>query len=100
LKRINDLHAVELKVHTVVAMVCFVLTTHLLFFKLGYSFGNKSLLVQALLHASAMENYHFPSYQRLEFLGDAVLDFLVTRFVLQRLSLSQSKQFAWLQILV
>lgn len=46
--------------------------------KLGYRFANEKLLVEALTHAS-----HYggpgPSYQRLEFLGDAILDFLITR---------------------
>lgn len=43
---------------------------------IGYNFKNKNLLDEAITHPSAAtEGY---SYQRLEFLGDAVLDFLVT----------------------
>lgn len=44
---------------------------------LNYRFNNELLLVQALTHASAF-NRHTESYERLEFLGDAILDFLIT----------------------
>ncbi|XXG49554.1 hypothetical protein AAC387_Pa02g3712 [Persea americana] len=44
----------------------------------GYKFRDPSLLVEALTHGS-YENPDIPRcYQRLEFLGDAVLDYLVT----------------------
>lgn len=42
---------------------------------LGYTFGNKELLEQALTHASASKSKM--SYERLEFLGDRVLSFVV-----------------------
>ncbi|KAI9117838.1 hypothetical protein K1719_011253 [Acacia pycnantha] len=45
---------------------------------LNYSFSDSSLLVEALTHGSYMM-LEIPSYQRLEFLGDFVLDFLVTK---------------------
>lgn len=44
-----------------------------------YSFQQRLYLVEALTHASYHENRVTPSYQRLEFLGDALLDFLVTQ---------------------
>ncbi|XP_028758758.1 endoribonuclease Dicer homolog 2-like [Neltuma alba] len=44
---------------------------------LNYSFNDSSLLVEALTHGSYMLP-ETPCYQRLEFLGDCVLDFLVT----------------------
>jgi ribonuclease-3 len=47
---------------------------------LGTSFHNSSLLEQAFIHSSYLnEDPHFtsPSNERLEFLGDAVLDFVV-----------------------
>ncbi|PFX27173.1 Endoribonuclease Dicer [Stylophora pistillata] len=44
-----------------------------------YKFQQKLYLVEALTHASYHENRATPSYQRLEFLGDALLDFLVTQ---------------------
>ncbi|KAK4454948.1 dicer-like protein 2 [Podospora aff. communis PSN243] len=54
----------------------------------GYTFKKKSLLVEALTHAS----YNFPGvnacYDRLEFLGDAVLDYIVTTTLYQQPSLT------------
>ncbi|KAK1395919.1 hypothetical protein POM88_005782 [Heracleum sosnowskyi] len=47
---------------------------------IGYQFNNKGLLVQAFVHPSY--SYHSGGcYQRLEFLGDAVLDYLVTSYL-------------------
>ena len=48
---------------------------------LGYSFKEKSFLLQALTHASYTSNELTESYERLEFLGDAVLDYLVTAHI-------------------
>lgn len=45
---------------------------------LNYSFNDKSYLLEALTHASYSLNRLTASYERLEFLGDAVLDFLIT----------------------
>ena len=44
-----------------------------------YTFNSKLYLVEALTHASYHLNRVTPCYQRLEFLGDALLDFLVTQ---------------------
>ena len=44
-----------------------------------YTFNSKLYLVEALTHASYQANRVTPCYQRLEFLGDALLDFLVTQ---------------------
>ncbi|XP_068155954.1 LOW QUALITY PROTEIN: endoribonuclease Dcr-1 [Drosophila tropicalis] len=46
---------------------------------LGYSFRDRSYLLQAMTHASYTPNRLTDCYQRLEFLGDAVLDYLITR---------------------
>ncbi|CAH2987847.1 unnamed protein product [Chilo suppressalis] len=46
---------------------------------LQYRFRDRSLLLQALTHASHQTNRLTDCYQRLEFLGDAVLDYLITR---------------------
>ncbi|OMO86445.1 hypothetical protein COLO4_21161 [Corchorus olitorius] len=46
--------------------------------KIGYNFSVKFLLQEALTHESAQEFY---SYQRLEFLGDSVLDLLITQYL-------------------
>ena len=51
--------------------------------KLGYRFRNESLLRRALTHSSvAVEQHHFgEDNERLEYLGDAVLEFLVSRYL-------------------
>ncbi|MES2906324.1 MAG: ribonuclease III, partial [Pseudomonadota bacterium] len=41
--------------------------------RLGYTFKNKSLLREALTHASSIDRANAPTYERLEFLGDRVL---------------------------
>lgn len=46
---------------------------------LGYQFIDRSYLLQAMTHASYCPNRLTDCYQRLEFLGDAVLDYLITR---------------------
>ncbi len=45
---------------------------------LGYKFSKKLLLVEALMHASCQSEYQTVSYERLEFLGDSLLDVVVT----------------------
>jgi ribonuclease-3 len=44
---------------------------------IGYSFQDKELLLRALTHRSAFSNDSKQNYERLEFLGDAVLDLAV-----------------------
>uniref|UniRef100_A0A182RPL1 ribonuclease III n=1 Tax=Anopheles funestus TaxID=62324 RepID=A0A182RPL1_ANOFN len=46
---------------------------------LGYQFQDRSYLLQAMTHASYSPNRLTDCYQRLEFLGDAILDYLITR---------------------
>uniref|UniRef100_A0A0X3Q022 Endoribonuclease dcr-1 n=1 Tax=Schistocephalus solidus TaxID=70667 RepID=A0A0X3Q022_SCHSO len=46
---------------------------------LGYKFRHIRLLIQAITHASSLSAHDWGCYQRLEFLGDAVLDFVVTQ---------------------
>ncbi|XP_077537077.1 endoribonuclease Dicer-S-like isoform X2 [Haemaphysalis longicornis] len=48
---------------------------------LGYAFRDRSFLLQACTHASYYRNRLTDCYQRLEFLGDAVIDYLVTRYL-------------------
>lgn len=44
-----------------------------------YTFKDKNLLINALTHPSyALQNENIINYQRLEFLGDAVLSFILT----------------------
>ncbi|MCL2256421.1 MAG: hypothetical protein FWC11_06190, partial [Firmicutes bacterium] len=47
--------------------------------KIGYQFTNKNTLVEALTHTSfTHENPHLECNERLEFLGDRVLNLLAT----------------------
>ncbi|KAG2171419.1 hypothetical protein INT43_009080 [Umbelopsis isabellina] len=49
----------------------------------GYRFQNALLAVEALTHAS-LPNSTVPCYQRLEFLGDGILDFLVVKYLFHK----------------
>ena len=48
---------------------------------LGYTFRRKTIAVEALTHASYQGDLETISYERMEFLGDAVLDMLVTDYL-------------------
>ncbi|XP_034947667.1 endoribonuclease Dicer-like [Chelonus insularis] len=48
---------------------------------LGYKFRDRTFLLQAFTHASYSPNKITLSYDRLEFLGDAVIDFLITVYI-------------------
>jgi len=50
---------------------------------IGYVWRDKCYLLQAFSHASFYPNRLTDCYQRLEFLGDAVLDYLITRHLYQ-----------------
>ncbi|EIW61760.1 ribonuclease III [Trametes versicolor FP-101664 SS1] len=50
----------------------------------GSVFSKPELLAQALTHGSAFGSSEGASYERLEFIGDAILDFLVARHIFQR----------------
>ncbi|KAL8698066.1 MAG: hypothetical protein Q9201_006777 [Fulgogasparrea decipioides] len=45
---------------------------------IGHTFVCKRLLLEAVTHPSHLSIPNTPSYQRLEYLGDAILDYLVT----------------------
>jgi len=45
--------------------------------RLGYSFENKDILKQALTHVSYARDRGVPHYETFEFLGDALLNFLI-----------------------
>lgn len=56
--------------------------------KLGISFKNKDLLKTALTHRSYLNehpNFPLPHNERLEFLGDAVLEFVVSEYLYKNL---------------
>jgi ribonuclease-3 len=50
--------------------------------KLGYIFNNVDLLIEALTHPSIKQNdKSTEDYERLELLGDAVLNFIITEYI-------------------
>ncbi len=53
---------------------------------LGYSFQKRALLIKAMTHRSYANEYHsegLPDNERLEFLGDAVLDLVVSQYLME-----------------
>ena len=54
---------------------------HALQERLGYTFQNKELLIEALTHKSYKQPYN---NERLEFLGDAVLDLIVGEYLFKK----------------
>ncbi|XP_063695845.1 endoribonuclease Dcr-2 [Culicoides brevitarsis] len=50
---------------------------------LGYTFKDRSFLLQALLHPS-YPGTRFDCYQRLEFIGDSVLDLLISAYIFEK----------------
>ena len=52
--------------------------------KIGYSFSDRTLLETALTHASYSNENAVDSYERLEFLGDAVLQIVISRYLFER----------------
>ncbi|CAK9806078.1 Endoribonuclease Dicer [Anthophora quadrimaculata] len=52
--------------------------------KLGYKFKNRGFLLQAFTHPSYTANNVTECYQTLEFLGDAILDFLITVYIYEK----------------
>ncbi|KAJ3808003.1 hypothetical protein F5876DRAFT_46960 [Lentinula aff. lateritia] len=48
---------------------------------IGYTFLRPTLLLEALTHPSCQEDHGTISYERMEFLGDAVLDMIVTDYL-------------------
>lgn len=51
---------------------------------LNYTFKDRTYLLQALTHASYPTNRITGSYQQLEFVGDAVLDFLISAYIYEQ----------------
>ncbi|KAF7405409.1 hypothetical protein HZH66_004315 [Vespula vulgaris] len=54
---------------------------------MNYKFKNRAYLLQAFTHPSYTENTVTEAYQRLEFLGDAIIDFLITGYIHEYLGL-------------
>ncbi|GKU15974.1 unnamed protein product [Fusarium langsethiae] len=50
---------------------------------IGYTFQKKSLLIEAMTHGSYIADGQQRSYEQLEFLGDAVLDYIIVTRMFQ-----------------
>ncbi len=48
---------------------------------IGHSFQNKELLKQALIHKSYAYENHIESNEKLEFLGDSILEFISSKYL-------------------
>ena len=48
---------------------------------IGYEFKNKELLKKALTHTSYANEYHVESNEKLEFLGDSILEFISSKYI-------------------
>ena len=48
---------------------------------IGYTFKNKDLLKQALRHTSYANERNLPSNEKLEFLGDSILEFITSKYI-------------------
>lgn len=57
--------------------------------RLGYTFRNKEYLITALTHSSYGQNQ--PNNERLEFLGDAVLELVISEYLYRRLRLPEGQ---------
>lgn len=71
--------------------------------KIGFQFKNKDLLLQALTHRSYLnENtkWHLDHNERLEFLGDAVLELIVTEYLYNNYPNPEGEMTNWRAALV
>ena len=48
---------------------------------IGYTFRNKNLLKKAFTHTSYAYEHHVESNEKLEFLGDSILEFLSSKYI-------------------
>ncbi|TFK34860.1 hypothetical protein BDQ12DRAFT_688964 [Crucibulum laeve] len=62
---------------------------------LGYTFHENRLLLEAITHPSFACDINGPSYQRLEFLGDALLDLVVIKYLYNKFPYATSHELAW-----
>ncbi len=71
--------------------------------RLGHAFRDHSLLLQALTHRSYLNenpSYEFPHNERLEFLGDAVLELIVTEYLYKHYANDEGELTNWRAALV
>jgi len=70
---------------------------------IGVKFENQDLLKQALVHRSYLNenpDFHLPQNERLEFLGDAVLELVVTKYLYNTFSDPEGTLTNWRAALV
>lgn len=67
---------------------------------IGYTFTDKELLKTCFTHKSFADNHKLESNERLEFLGDAVLQLAVSKALFQRRDISEGSMTAARQRLV
>src|SRR3989344_5051709 len=71
--------------------------------KIGITFRRKELLIQAFVHRSYLNEHHeFPlgHNERMEFLGDAVLELIVTEFLFEEYANPEGELTNWRAALV
>ena len=71
--------------------------------RLGHTFRDRSLLLQALTHRSYLNentSYEYPHNERLEFLGDAVLEVVVTEHLYKTYANDEGELTNWRAALV
>lgn len=49
--------------------------------EIGYTFKDKTLLIKALTHTSYSYEHKTESYERLEYLGDSILEFISSKYL-------------------
>jgi ribonuclease III len=71
--------------------------------RLGYTFKDKSILIQAITHRSYLNengSFPYPHNERLEFLGDAVLELIVTEHLFRQYANPEGELTNWRAALV
>lgn len=53
---------------------------------IGYTFKNKDLLKKALTHTSYAYEHKLESNEKLEFLGDSILEFVSSKYLFDKFS--------------
>lgn len=57
--------------------------------KLGVDFNDKSVLIEALTHSSYGNEHNCPFNERLEFLGDAVLELSMSKYLISKYQMAE-----------
>ena len=57
-----------------------------LYQNIKYQFNNEDLIKEALTHPSLSRNKGIVNYQRLEFLGDKVISFVIAEFLIKKVN--------------